>query len=154
MIDHGQQSDYTKFYVLRQEQIVIEQQKKIIDLEVKMTMLIENANNLGKKYEECLITIENQKEIINQATVSIEDLSNKKIENEKIIKDFTDRLNQSDETNRNIVFEKNNIISELNMSRGRVNDLEREMKRLNEELNILSSAKSSKKTANLKDENF
>jgi len=154
MIDHDQQSDYTKFYLLRQEQIVIEQLKKIIDLEVKLTMVIENANSLGKKYEECLITIENQKEIINQATVSIENLTNNKIENEKTNKDLNDRLNHFDETNRNMVSDKNNIVNELNMSKGRVNDLEREINRLNEELRNMSVEKNSKKTVKTKDETF
>ena len=75
MIDHDQQSDYTKFYLNRQEQIAIDQFRKIIDLEVKLTMVIENSNALGAKYEEALKTIETQQDVISQATVSIEELT-------------------------------------------------------------------------------
>ena len=152
MSDSDQQSDYTRFYVKRQEQIVIEQIKKIIDLEVKMTMLIENTNTLGAKYEEALQTIETQQEIISQATVSIEELTSKKIENENTIKNLTDRADKAAETNRTIIEEKNSVVNEINMQKGRLNDLEREVNRLNEELRNVD--KPSKKITKSKDEDF
>jgi chromosome segregation ATPase len=152
MSDSDQQSDYTRFYVKRQEQIVVEQLKKIIDLEVKMTMLIENTNTLGTKYEEALQTIETQQEIISQATVSIEELTARKIENENTIKNLTDRADKAAETNRTIVEEKNTVVNEINMQKGRLNDLEREVNRLNEELRNVD--KPSKKITKSKDEDF
>jgi len=152
MSDSDQQSDYTRFYVKRQEQIVIEQIKKIIDLEVKMTMLIENTNTLGAKYEEALQTIETQQEVIKQATVSIEELTTQKIENENTIKNLTDRADKAAETNRTIVEEKNIVVNEINMQKGRLNDLEREVNRLNEELRNVD--KPSKKITKSKDEDF
>ena len=85
-----QQNDYTKFYLTRQEQIAIDQFKKIIDLEVKLTMVIENTNALGAKYEEALKTIETQQDVISQATVSIENLTNTKNDNDRAIKDLND----------------------------------------------------------------
>jgi len=152
MSDSDQQSDYTRFYVKRQEQIVIEQLKKIIDLEVKMTMLIENTNTLGTKYEEALQTIETQQEIISQATVSIEELTARKIENENTIKNLTDRADKAAETNRTIVEEKNTVVNEINMQKGRLNDLEREVNRLNEELR--NADKPSKKITKSKEDDF
>ena len=139
-----QQNDYTKFYLTRQEQIAIDQFKKIIDLEVKLTMLIENANALGAKYEEALKTIETQQDVISQATVSIEELTKAKIDNDRAIKDLTERLDKADERNRSLTEDKNSVVNEVNMSRGRINDLEREINRLNGELSQAVSDKTKK----------
>ena len=154
MIDHDQQSDYTKFYLNRQEQIAIDQFRKIIDLEVKLTMVIDNANALGAKYEEALKTIETQKDVIGQATVSIEELTKAKIDNDKAIKDLSERLDKADERNRLLTEDKNSVVNEVNMSRGRINDLEREINRLNGELSQAVSDKTVKKNNKSKDENF
>ena len=154
MIDHDQQSDYTKFYLNRQEQIAIDQFRKIIDLEVKLTMVIENSNALGAKYEEALKTIETQKDVIGQATVSIEELTKAKIDNDKAIKDLSERLDKADERNRLLTEDKNSVVNEVNMSRGRINDLEREINRLNGELSQAVSDKTVKKNNKSKDENF
>ena len=147
-----QQNDYTKFYLTRQEQIAIDQFKKIIDLEVKLTMVIENANALGAKYEEALKTIETQQDVISQATVSIEELTKAKIDNDRAIKDLTERLDKADERNRSLTEDKNSVVNEVNMSRGRINDLEREINRLNGELSQAVSDKTKK--TKLKDETF
>jgi chromosome segregation ATPase len=152
MDDSEQQSDYTRFYIKRQEQILIESIKKNIDLEVKLAMLIDNINNLSKKHEEALQTIETQQEIINQATVSIEELTTRKIENENIIKNLTDRADKAAETNRTIIEEKNSVVNEINMQKGRLNDLEREVNRLNEELR--NADKPSKKITKSKEDDF
>jgi chromosome segregation ATPase len=152
MDDSEQQSDYTRFYIKRQEQILIESIKKNIDLEVKLAILIDNINNLSKKHEEALQTIETQQEIINQATVSIEELTTRKIENENIIKNLTDRADKAAETNRTIIEEKNSVVNEINMQKGRLNDLEREVNRLNEELR--NADKPSKKITKSKEDDF
>jgi chromosome segregation ATPase len=152
MDDSEQQSDYTRFYIKRQEQILIESIKKNIDLEVKLAMLIDNINNLSKKHEEALQTIETQQEIINQATVSIEELTTRKIENENTIKNLTDRADKAAETNRTIIEEKNAVVNEINMQKGRLNDLEREVNRLNEELR--NADKPSKKITKSKEDDF
>jgi len=152
MDDSEQQSDYTRFYIKRQEQILIESIKKNIDLEVKLAILIDNINNLSKKHEEALQTIETQQEIINQATVSIEELTTRKIENENIIKNLTDRADKAAETNRTIIEEKNAVVNEINMQKGRLNDLEREVNRLNEELR--NADKPSKKITKSKEDDF
>lgn len=152
MDDSEQQSDYTRFYIKRQEQILIESIKKNIDLEVKLAMLIDNINNLSKKHEEALQTIETQQEIINQATVSIEELTTRKIENENTIKNLTDRADKAAETNRTIIEEKNSVVNEINMQKGRLNDLEREVNRLNEELR--NADKPSKKITKSKEDDF
>jgi chromosome segregation ATPase len=152
MDDSEQQSDYTRFYIKRQEQILIESIKKNIDLEVKLAMLIDNINNLSKKHEEALQTIETQQEIINQATVSIEELTTRKIENENTIKNLTDRADKAAETNRTIVEEKNAVVNEINMQKSRLNDLEREVNRLNEELR--NADKPSKKITKFKEDDF
>jgi len=149
-----QQNDYTKFYLTRQEQIAIDQFKKIIDLEVKLTMVIENANALGAKYEEALKTIETQQDVISQATVSIEELTKAKIDNDRAIKDLTERLDKADERNRSLTEDKNSVVNEINMSRGRINDLEREINRLNEELKQFDLEKPVKKNTKSKDETF
>lgn len=154
MIDNDQQSDYTKFYLIRQEQIVVEQLKKILDLEVKMTMVIEKANNLALKYEETLKTIETQSEIINQAGVSIEELTKFKLENEQKIKDLSEQLDKADETNRSIVSDKKTVVGEIAIKDGRIRDLEREVNRLNLEIKNLISEKPNKKTSKTKDETF
>ena len=126
-----QQNDYTRLYILRQEQLLFDQIRKTIDAEIKASMLIKSSSELQIKYNESQKQVETQNEMMQQAANSIEDLTNrnKRLEAEKQVErdrflGFNKKYNEANE-------ERNNL-------RARNTSLQKEVERLNVEVNDLA----------------
>lgn len=126
-----QQNDYTRLYILRQEQLLFDQIRKTIDAEIKASMLIKSSSELQIKYNESQKQVETQNEMMQQAANSIEDLTNrnKRLEAEKQVErdrflGFNKKYNEANE-------ERNNL-------HARNTSLQKEVERLNIEVNDLS----------------
>ena len=136
-----EQSNYNLFYIKRQEQLLFDQIKKGIEYEVRLTMLIGS-------YEEAKKNLEQQNEINQQAMRSIEDLTiknkNLQSENERIVAKVPSLENAIHENNKlqvTLAAERDNLTF-------RLGDLQKEMKRQQEELQNLFNENTELKAAN------
>jgi chromosome segregation ATPase len=135
-----EQSNYNLFYIKRQEQLLFEQIKKGIEYEVRLTMLIGS-------YEEAKKNLEQQNEINQQAMRSIEDLTiknkNLQSENERIVAKVPGLENAIHENNKlqvTLAAERDNLTF-------RLGDLQKEMKRQQEEMQNLFTENTELKAA-------
>jgi chromosome segregation ATPase len=129
-MDSIEQNNYTMVYVKRQENLLMEQIKKLIDLETQLTLSVSYIEELKQKYEESQKQVEIQNDIMQQATRSIEDLTvkNKNLESQIV------NLNT---TKIDLERSKNENIDSLNQYLNRNNELERELKRINQEMQLI-----------------
>ena len=125
-----EQSNYNLFYIKRQEQLLFEQIKKGIEYEVRLTMLIGS-------YEETKKNLEQQNEINQQAMRSIEDLTiknkNLQSENERLaakVPGFENAIHENNKLQVTLAAERDNLAF-------RLGDLQKEMKRQQDEMQIL-----------------
>jgi chromosome segregation ATPase len=159
MFDHDN-SDYTRFYVKRQELLLFEQIKKSIDLEVKVTMLTSLLEDLRKEYNETYSKLQQQIDITNQAANGVQDLTNKNNFLENTIKELKEnvetmqnKLIESNTKMSEVVANKEKVSSELEFCFKKTDELERELVRQQKEMQeIFEENKSlqSKKTINKK----
>lgn len=139
-MNEPEQSNYNLFYIKRQEQLLFDQIKKGIDYEVRLTMLIGS-------YEEAKKNLEQQNEINQQAMRSIEDLTikNKNLQSE------TERIAAKVPSLENAIHENNklqvNLAAERDSLTFRFGDLQKEMKRQQEELQNLFNENNELKAA-------
>ena len=92
-MDNEQQGEnVTLLYIQKQEQLILEQSRKHVDYEIKLHLLNDKLNQHIEKIKELIQTIETQNNIINQATASIELLTEEK--KEIIKKDKTEEFQQ------------------------------------------------------------
>jgi chromosome segregation ATPase len=129
-MDSIEQNNYTMVYVKRQENLLMEQIKKLIDLETQLTLSVSYIEELKQKYEESQKQVEIQNDIMQQATRSIEDLTvkNKNLESQIV------NLNT---TKIDLERSKNENIDSLNQYLNRNGELERELKRINQEMQLI-----------------
>ena len=139
-MDLSEQSNYNLFYIKRQEQLLFEYMKKSIDYEVKLAMLM-NSSEESKK------NLEIQNDINQQALRSVEDLTiknkNLKSENEKIVAKVPSLENAIHENNKlqvTLAAERDNLAF-------RLGDLQKEMKRQQDEMQILFNENTELKAA-------
>jgi len=123
-----EQNDYTRLYVLRQEQILFDQIRKTIDAEIKASMAIKSSSEIQGKYDESQKQVETQNEMMQQAANSIEELTNR---NKKL------ELDKQSERDRFVELNKkyNEANEERNNLRARNTSLQKEVERLNVEVN-------------------
>jgi chromosome segregation ATPase len=142
-----EQSNYNALYIKRQEQILLEQIKKNIDYEVKLTMLFDSLKETRNELEEFKQNNNVQNEVLQQATRSIEDLTNKnknlQNEFEKIsgkLPVLEKTINEINKTKETITVERDNLLF-------RFNDLQKEMKRQQEEMQSIFNENNDLKVA-------
>jgi chromosome segregation ATPase len=129
-MDSIEQNNYTMVYVKRQENLLIEQIKKIIDLETQLTLSVPYIEQLKQKYDESQKQVEIQNEMMQQASRSIEDLTIKN-------KNFESQINNLNSTKIDLERSKNENIDSINQYSNRNNELERELKRINQEMQMI-----------------
>jgi chromosome segregation ATPase len=145
-------TDYTKLYIKRQEVLLLEQIKKTIDLDVKVTMLSGILEQLRNEYNELQNQLNMQIDISNQAANGLQDMMEKnkelelKIENLKENIDINEKShkleieiykNKTAETDRRLgelIIEKDTKNTELQSCLKNTNNLERELVRQQKEM--------------------
>ena len=129
-----EQRDYTVLFVERQEQILIDYLRKTIDLEIKNKLLSDQVEPTKQQSQ--------QNEILkNEALSSLERISyDMKVLQERFDKSQA-ALNNKDIEFNNLVREKQSVQLELGGALGRIKELEREMERQNQEMQIIVSEK-------------
>ena len=70
-----QNENVTLLYIQKQEQIILEYVRRSLDYEIKLHLLNDKINEQNNKIKELTQVIENQNSIVQQATVSIESLT-------------------------------------------------------------------------------
>ena len=151
-MDNEQQGEnVTLLYIQKQEQLILEQSRKHVDYEIKLHLLNDKLNQHIEKIKELIQTIETQNNIINQATASIELLTEEK--KEIIKKDKTEEFQQELFV---LSSENAELKNEINRLQKVNSDYYSELKKQNEELNKLYNlnGSSKKKTKKTLDETF
>jgi hypothetical protein len=129
-----EQTNYNAFYIKRQEQIIIEQIKKSIDYEVRLTMLFDALKETRSELEDSKKNSEIQNEILQQATRSIEDLTNKNRYFENQIKNLDLQVQNLTKTKYDSESAKNDIQNQYNNQMMKISGFEREIARQKEEM--------------------
>ena len=140
-MDEVEQSNYNALYSKRQEQILIEQIKKNIDYEVRLTMFITALEETRSKLEEATKNSESQNDITQQAIRSVEDLTikNKQLQveienNLKRISDLEARNADKERNIRELTQNRDELVENYNNSSTRIKNLERELERQRNEM--------------------
>ena len=131
------QSDYTVIFAQRQELFIQDCLRKLFDIEVKLTLANATINEWKEKYEESQKQVQLQNEMMSQAAASIESITvqNKNVSSEndrfsKTIKELEIKiieLSKSEEKLKN----------QVELSNSRIRDLEKELVRQREELQLM-----------------
>ena len=134
-------NDYTKLYIRRQEQIILEQIKRGIDAEAKFAMISSLTEEIQKEHEETKRQLEVQIDIANQAANALQSMvqTNKNLESElENLKTKHENLNlqivEKDRAIGELIVQKDNISNNLNSCVKKTDDLERELLRQQEEM--------------------
>ena len=141
-----QGENVTLLYIQKQEQTILDYVRKQIDYEIKLHLLNDKINEQNNKLKELFETAEKQNSIIQQATASIEILSEENItlKNNDKTKDLYDLTN-------NMIELRNKLAIEERKNR----DLHTELSRQNEELSKLYNEEvPKKKKQKVQDETF
>jgi DNA repair exonuclease SbcCD ATPase subunit len=131
-----EQNNYNSYYIKRQEQILLDQIKKGIDYEVRITMLFDALKESRAQSEEFKNSVDASNELFLQATRSIEDLTVKNQNFENTVKNLESQIQNLSKNKHDLESSKNEIQNQLNSQISRNDGLEREMKRLNEEMKM------------------
>jgi hypothetical protein len=86
-------TDYTKLYIKRQEVLLLEQIKKTIDLDVKVTMLSGILEQIRNEYNELQNQLNMQIDISNQAANGLQDMMEKNKQFELKIENLKEKTN-------------------------------------------------------------
>ena len=141
-----QGENVTLLYIQKQEQTILEYVRKQIDYEIKLHLLNDNINKQNEKIKELSEVIDRQSNIINQASASIEVLT----EENRIFKENDKTKDLYDLTNIKLELQ-----NKLSHEERKNKDLEIELARQNEELTKLyNSDNSLKKKKKVQDDNF
>ena len=141
-----QGENVTLLYIQKQEQTILEYVRKQIDYEIKLHLLNDNINKQNEKIKELSEIIDRQSNIINQASASIEVLT----EENRIFKENDKTKDLYDLTNIKLELQ-----NKLSHEERKNKDLEIELARQNEELTKLyNSDNSLKKKKKVQDDNF
>jgi hypothetical protein len=87
-------SDYTVSFLKRQEEYLIEHIRKTIDLDIRLSFANDKIKELTTQFEESQRQIEIQNEMMKQAAKSVEELTLKRDQFNKIIEDNQQRISQ------------------------------------------------------------
>jgi chromosome segregation ATPase len=135
MVEIDQQK-YGFLFAERLEKTLHEYVRKTIDAEVKFYSIVEIVEEEKRKYNELQNHVQMQNDIISKSTKSIEALTIQNDNTKNNSDSYVSRIKDL-ESNLNKVSQDNKILNELNQKKElRIQELEREMSRLNQELQI------------------
>lgn len=149
-MEKTEQDNYTLLFIQRQEQLLVEQIKKTIDAEIRLSFAF-------KKYEDSQKQVDLQNDMMQQAAKSIETLTVDKNNLEARIKQLEEneqnirRNSQENEQNIRKNFEANYV--EINQHKNIVQEYERqkiELQQMFDEIKELKAQIESKKVINKK----
>ena len=119
------QQRYSFLFSERLEKNFHEQIRKTIDSEVKLEAILESIDDEKKKYIELQRNYNSQNEIINQAKISIQDLTEKNNQHAQIVSMYEERIQQINVLSDAKVKETtDNFTREISNYTSRINDLE------------------------------
>jgi chromosome segregation ATPase len=128
---------YNFYYLKHLESFSENQVKRYIDAEVRLSLVSEALTEEKKNYEESQKQVEVQNNMMQQAARSIEDLSIQNKEYESTNKDYIKRIGEL-ETSMNGILENDRALRELMVQKdAKIKDLESEVNRRNEELQVM-----------------
>lgn len=113
-------------YIQKQEQFILEMVRKNLNLEVHIVSLNNKISECEKLYKESQNNVLQQNDLMNQAAVSIKELTEKKDKYEKLKNDYSVVIN-----------EKNSLIEQNKELNRKVNELLNEINRQNDEMKTL-----------------
>ena len=113
-------------YIQKQEQFILEMVRKNLNLEVHIVSLNNKISECEKLYKESQNNVLQQNDLMNQAAVSIKELTEKKDKYEKLKNDYSVVIN-----------EKNSLIEQNKELNRKVNELLNEINRQNVEMKTL-----------------
>ena len=151
-MDNEQQGEnVTLLYIQKQEQTILEYIRKQVDYEIKLHLMNDKLNQHIEKIKELIQTVETQSNIINQATNSIEILTEEK----KLISQ-NDRTEEFQKTIFDLTNSEIELKNKINILERKNLDYQSELARQNEELTKLYNQEGSSKKKNKKllDETF
>lgn len=149
-----QQNEYTMLVVQNQEKILLDYLRKSIDLEARLTILSNQFEQLKKTNEEMTIQFENSNEIIKQATVSIENLSNKNIDFQNEINSLYKVISEKDKNYNELIDTKNLHESKHYEYRRECDRLQNELNKAYDEKNIVVNTTPKKKIIKKTEDDF
>jgi len=113
-------------YIQKQEQFILEMVRKNLNLEVHIVSLNNKISECEKLYKESQNNVLQQNDLMNQAAVSIKELTEKKDKYEKLKNDYSVVIN-----------EKNSLIEQNKELNRKINELLNEINRQNDEMKTL-----------------
>ena len=125
------QEKHLKYYIQRQEMLLLEYIRKTIDLELKAISLNASLIDYKTKYEESQKQVDIQNDLMKQAANGVESLTVEKIafeEKEKKLNETIKELKQSLNDCKN---ERYSITQELNQTKEKIANFDNEIKMAN-----------------------
>ena len=113
-------------YIQKQEQFILDMVRKNLNLEVHIVSLNNKISECEKLYKESQNNVLQQNDLMNQAAVSIKELTEKKDKYEKLKNDYSVVIN-----------EKNSLIEQNKELNRKINELLNEINRQNVEMKTL-----------------
>ena len=113
-------------YIQKQEQFILDMVRKNLNLEVHIVSLNNKISECEKLYKESQNNVLQQNDLMNQAAVSIKELTEKKDKYEKLENDYSVVIN-----------EKNSLIEQNKELNRKINELLNEINRQNDEMKTL-----------------
>jgi len=127
-------NDYTKLFLIRQEQFLLEQVKKSIDLDVKFTMLSSFLEELRKQYSETKDQLDMQIDISNKAAAALQEELRKNQELESMVNSLKNKVEELDKRYMDTAISRNNLDEDLKNCNKRNDSLEKELVRQRNEM--------------------
>lgn len=142
------QEIYLKTYIQRQENLLLDFMRKLLDYEIKISALEKTIKDLNLKYEESQKQIEIQNNMMQQAASGLENVSLEKINLENKLKEKEQKYKERVEYVEKMMIElkqsKGELLEKLknndngsDLLRKELDETKRELKRQFEELNTL-----------------
>ena len=126
--------DYTKLYIKRQEQFLLDQIKKSIDAEVKLTVLTSLLEDLRKQFEETKSQLDMQINIANQAANGLQESMSKNQQLENLIASLRGNIADLDKKYLDSVVLRDNLVKDLDSCNRKSENLEKELIRQRDEM--------------------
>jgi CRISPR/Cas system-associated endonuclease Cas3-HD len=127
-------NDYTKLYVRRQEQFLVEQIKKSIDLDVKFTMLSSILEDLRKEYTETKAQLDMQIDISNKTAVALQEHMQTNKDLEALVVSLNEKVADLDKKLLESLVERSNLSEELQACNKKNEGFEKELVRQRNEM--------------------
>ena len=126
--------DYTKLYIKRQEQLLLDQIKKSIDTDVKLTVLTSLLEDLRKQFEETKAQLDMQIDIANQAANGLQESMSKNQQLENLITSLRGNIADLDKKYLDSVVLRDNLVKDLDSCNRKNEGLEKELVRQRDEM--------------------